>query len=306
MRGKLSILFMVLGSISFGQQAPNRVLFGMNWAGINPSHHGLNEYVEAAMGVKQQWVGFDGAPKTINATLSFPFNDRKSDGAMFGAGTNILVERNGAFTFSTATLEGAINIKTNKENRLSMGLGGGFMQVGYDPNYVITNQQDVAVTRFSTYNYPTFKLGMSYRTRNSLSGIYANDLGPSIWKEVGTQAQLRTEWGGYYRHLVVLNEDWFMLPMVKVTSVKFAPFNYELAVRVNYAYRFQVWLGTQNLNNVQLGLGFRVKDIFVINYLFDRTRSRVEGINLNSHALGIKCIIEKHGAINRKQQLLLD
>jgi type IX secretion system PorP/SprF family membrane protein len=297
---------MVLGSISFGQQAPNRVLFGMNWAGINPSHHGLNEYVEAAMGVKQQWVGFDGAPKTINATLSFPFNDRKSDGAMFGAGTNILVERNGAFTFSTATLEGAINIKTNKENRLSMGLGGGFMQVGYDPNYVITNQQDVAVTRFSTYNYPTFKLGMSYRTRNSLSGIYANDLGPSIWKEVGTQAQLRTEWGGYYRHLVVLNEDWFMLPMVKVTSVKFAPFNYELAVRVNYAYRFQVWLGTQNLNNVQLGLGFRVKDIFVINYLFDRTRSRVEGINLNSHALGIKCIIEKHGAINRKQQLLLD
>jgi type IX secretion system PorP/SprF family membrane protein len=297
---------MVLGSISFGQQAPNRVLFGMNWAGINPSHHGLNEYVEVAMGVKQQWVGFDGAPKTINATLSFPFNDRKSDGAMFGAGTNILVERNGAFTFSTATLEGAINIKTNKENRLSMGLGGGFMQVGYDPNYVITNQQDVAVTRFSTYNYPTFKLGMSYRTRNSLSGIYANDLGPSIWKEVGTQAQLRTEWGGYYRHLVVLNEDWFMLPMVKVTSVKFAPFNYELAVRVNYAYRFQVWLGTQNLNNVQLGLGFRVKDIFVINYLFDRTRSRVEGINLNSHALGIKCIIEKHGAINRKQQLLLD
>jgi hypothetical protein len=117
---------------------------------------------------------------------------------------------------------------------------------------------------------------------------------------------LRTEWGGYYRHLVVLNEDWFMLPMVKVTSVKFAPFNYELAIRVNYAYRFQVWLGTQNLNNVQLGLGFRVKDIFVINYLFDRTRSRVEGINLNSHALGIKCIIEKHGAINRKQQLLLD
>ncbi|NDB36510.1 MAG: type IX secretion system membrane protein PorP/SprF, partial [Flavobacteriia bacterium] len=85
---------MVLGSVSFAQQAPNRVWYGMNWASINPSHHGLNEYVEAALGVKQQWVGFDGAPKTINATLSFPFNDRKSDGAMFGAGTNILVERN--------------------------------------------------------------------------------------------------------------------------------------------------------------------------------------------------------------------
>ncbi|NBX38236.1 MAG: type IX secretion system membrane protein PorP/SprF [Flavobacteriia bacterium] len=306
MRGKLCVILIALGSTSFAQQAPNRVWYGMNWASINPSHHGLNEYVEAAMGFKQQWTGFDGAPKTINATLSFPFNDRKSDGAMFGAGTNILVERNGAFTFSTATLEGAVNIKTNKENRLSMGMGGGFMQVGYDPTYTLTNQQDVVVTRFSTYNYPTFKLGMSYRTRKSLSGIYANDLGPSKWKEIGTQAQLRTEWGAYYRHLVVLNEDWFLLPSIKVTPLRHAPFNYEMALRINYAYRFQLWFGTQNLNNVQLGLGLRVKDIFVINYLFDRTRSGVAGINLNSHAVGVKCILEKRLAINRKQQLLLD
>jgi len=306
MRGKLCAILIVLGSTSFAQQAPNRVWYGMNWASINPSHHGLNEYVEAAMGFKQQWTGFDGAPKTINATLSFPFNDRKSDGAMFGAGTNILVERNGAFTFSTATLEGAVNIKTNKENRLSMGMGGGFMQVGYDPTYTLTNQQDVVVTRFSTYNYPTFKLGMSYRTRKSLSGIYANDLGPSKWKEIGTQAQLRTEWGGYYRHLVVLNEDWFLLPSIKITPLRHAPFNYELALRINYAYRFHLWFGTQNLNNVQLGLGLRVKDIFVINYMFDRTHSGVAGISLNSHAVGVKCILEKHLAINRKQQLLLD
>lgn len=306
MRFQLLVGFISILICAWGQQAPNRVWYGMNWASINPSHHGLNEYVEGAMGIKQQWVGFDGAPKTINATLSFPFNDRKSDGAMFGAGANILVERNGAFTFSMATIEGAVNIKTNKENRLSLGLGGGFMQVGYDPTYVSTNQQDVVVSRFSTYNYPTYKIGMSYRTKNSLSGIYANDLGPAKWKGIGTQAQLRTEWGVYYRHLVVLNQDWFLLPSVKITPVRYAPFNYELAIRINYAYRFQVWGGTHNLNNVQVGLGCRIKDIFTINYLFDRTRAGMEGINLNSHAIGIKCILEKHRAINRKQQLLLD
>jgi type IX secretion system PorP/SprF family membrane protein len=306
MKWKWLGLLWFFGATVDAQQAPNRIWYGMNWASINPSHHGLNEYVEAAMGVKQQWVGFEGAPKTINATLSFPFNNRKSDGAMFGAGTNLLVERNGAFTFSSATLEGAVNLKTNKENRLSVGIGGGFMQVGYNPDYVTTNQQDVVVSRFSTYNYPTYKMGLSYRTRNSLSGIYANDLGPAKWKGIGTLAQLRTEWGVYYRHLVVLNEDWFLLPSVKITPVRFAPFNYEMAVRINYAYRFQVWGGTQNLNNVQVGLGIRIKDIVTVNYLFDRTRSSVQGINLHSHAIGLKCIIEKHGAINRKQQLLLD
>jgi len=306
MRFQLLVGFISVLVYTWGQQAPNRVWYGMNWASINPSHHGLSEYVEGAMGIKQQWVGFDGAPKTINATLSFPFNDRKSDGAMFGAGANILVERNGAFTFSTATIEGAVNIKTNRENRLSLGLGGGFMQVGYDPTYVSTNQQDVVVSRFSTYNYPTYKVGMSYRTKNSLSGIYANDLGPAKWKEIGTNAKLRTEWGVYYRHLVVLSQDWFLLPSVKITPVRYAPFNYELALRVNYAYRIQVWTGTQNLNNMQFGVGLRLADIFTLNYLYERTRAAMAGVNLNSHALGIKCILEKHGAINRKQQLLLD
>jgi type IX secretion system PorP/SprF family membrane protein len=306
MRFKLLAGFISVFIYALGQQAPNRVWYGMNWASINPSHHGLSEYVEGAMGIEQQWVGFDGAPKTINATLSFPFNDRKSDGAMFGAGANILVERNGAFTFSTATLEGAVNIKTNRENRLSLGLGGGFMQVGYDPTYVSTNQQDVVVSRFSTYNYPTYKVGMSYRTKNSLSGIYANDLGPAKWKEIGTNAKLRTEWGVYYRHLVVLNQDWFLLPSVKITPVRYAPFNYELALRINYMYRVQVWTGTQNLNSMQFGVGLRLADIFTLNYLYERTRAAMTGVNLNSHALGIKCILEKHGAINRKQQLLLD
>jgi hypothetical protein len=147
---------------------------------------------------------------------------------------------------------------------------------------------------------------MSYRTKNSLSGIYANDLGPAKWKEIGTNAKLRTEWGVYYRHLVVLSQDWFLLPSVKITPVRFSPFNYELALRVNYAYRVQVWTGTQNLNNMQFGVGLRLADIFTLNYLYERTRAAMAGVNLNSHALGIKCILEKHGAINRKQQLLLD
>ena len=306
MRGYIFIIGLICSCNLEAQQAPNRVLYAMNWASINPAHHGLNEYVEGTFGFKQQWVGFDGAPRTVNGTLSFPFNDRKSDGAMFGAGTNVLVERNGAFTFSTATLEGAVNIKTNKENRLSLGLGGGFMQVGYDPNYVTTNQQDLAVSRFSTYNYPTYKLGLSYRTKNSLSGIYVNDLGPAKWKDLGTQSALRTEWGIYYRYLLEFSDNWYLLPTLKVTPIATAPFNYEVNVRLNYWNRIQGWLGTQNLNNVQVGIGFKIKEVLAVNYLFDRTRAAIPGVNLNSHALGIKYLLEKQGAINRMQQVLLD
>lgn len=301
---RLIIVLMVVNG--YAQQAPNRVWYGMNWANINPSHHGLNEYAEGAVGFKQQWVGFNGAPKTMNGTLSFPFNDRKSDGAMFGAGANVLVERNAAFTFSTATIEGAVNIKTNKENRLSLGIGGGFMQVGYDPTYVTTNQQDVVISRFSTYNYPTYKFGMSYRTRNSLSGFYANDLGPAKWRGIGTQSKLRTEWGIYYRYLLEFADNWYLLPTLKITPIAKAPFNYEINIRINYWNRIQGWMGTQNLNNFQLGIGFKVKEVFTVNYMFDRMRVSLPGINLNSHALGVKYILEKHGAINRKQQLLLD
>ncbi len=302
--------FMILGislaGFGFGQQSPNWVWHAINWAGINPSHHGLNQYVEASMGFRRQWVGFSGAPTVLNATLSIPFNERKSDAAMFGVGLNTNIEKTGPFTFSSATLEGAINLKTNKENRLSMGLGLGFTQVGYDPNGVETNQPDVVIAKFSSNAYPLLKIGMSYRTKKALYGLYATDVAPSKWKEVGSQSALRTEWGGYFRYLVQLREDWFLLPSIKLSEVFKTPLNYELMLRLNYNYRFQVWVGTQNLNAVHLGIGFRFKEIFTVNYMFEKTRSGNKSIFLNSHALGLKCILNNHGAILKKQQLLLD
>ncbi|MEI8193882.1 MAG: PorP/SprF family type IX secretion system membrane protein [Flavobacteriia bacterium] len=305
---KLSLLILgIWFTLSvYAQQAPNWAWHSMNWAGINPSHHGLNQYVEASLGFRRQWVGFSGAPTVLNATLSIPFNERKSDAAMFGVGLNTNIEKNGPFTFSSASLEGAINLKTNKENRLSVGMGMGFTQVGYDPNWVETNQPDVIISKFSTNAYPLLKLGMSFRTKKALYGLYATDLTPSKWKEVGVSSALRTEWGAYFRYLVQLREDWFLLPAIKVSEVFKTPLNYEVMLRLNYNYRFQVWMGTLNLNAVQLGIGCRIKEIFSVNYMFEKTRSGSKSVFLNSHSVGVKCILNNHGAILKKQQLLLD
>ncbi|NBY40742.1 MAG: hypothetical protein EBQ66_07595 [Flavobacteriia bacterium] len=77
-------------------------------------------------------------------------------------------------------------------------------------------------------------------------------------------------------------------------------------LRLNYNYRFQVWMGTLNLNAVQLGIGCRIKEIFSVNYMFEKTRSGSKSVFLNSHSVGVKCILNNHGAILKKQQLLLD
>lgn len=306
MKFKFLFVSLVLIGFSFAQQSPNWIWNSMNWGGVNPSQHGLNQYAEVAMGFKRQWMGFQGAPTTMNGTISLPFNDRKSDDAMFGVGLNTLVEKTGPFTFANATIEGAVNIQTNNEDRISLGIGFGLIQVGYDPSSVTTNLQDLIITRFSSNSYPLLKVGMSYKTKNALLGVYVNDLVPSTWNEVGENSSLRTEWGLYYRYFITLNQDWFLLPTVKVSEVFYSPVNYEILLRLNYNYRFHIWLGTHNLNALHLGLGIRIKEVFTLNYLFENYPSVLKSVSLNSHSIGIKYILNKQGAINKKQQLLFD
>lgn len=306
MRGSLILFFLAMSFTLMAQQSPNWLWSSMSLNGTNAAQHGLTQFAEGSMGFRRQWMGFSGAPTTVNGLVSMPFFGSKGDGAIFGAGLNLNVEKNGVFTFSSGLIEGAVNIKTNDENRLSMGIGLGFIQVGYDPAGVTTNQQDISISKFSSRGYPLLKLGIAYRTDQSISGVYVNDLVPGTWTNVGRESSLRTEWGIYYRYLVELNKDWFILPSLKLSKVFFTPLNYDISLRVNYNFKFHFWLGTQNINALNLGLGFRINEVFTVNYMFETMKSPVKSLNFNSHALGLKFILNKGGAMLRKQQLLMD
>lgn len=154
--------------------------FFMNWGSINPAHHGLQQHAELFTGFKAQWLGFEGAPKTTNATLSLPFNNRKSDAAMFGMGLNISNEQIGTFSNTRLQIAGAVNIQVKNEDRLSLGIGIGAVQVGYNADLISTYEQENTLQRFSSKFLPQFTAGLAYKTENYIVGLAIDDIGPKI------------------------------------------------------------------------------------------------------------------------------
>lgn len=69
---------------------------------------------------RMQWVGFEGAPQTMNATVHSPLKNEK-----FALGMNFFNDRIGAYQANGITMQYAFRLPLTAKIRLSLGLQGG-------------------------------------------------------------------------------------------------------------------------------------------------------------------------------------
>ena len=69
-----TILFFVFGQGLLAQQKPQYSQYYQNLAVLNPAATGKENSVSIRAGFRNQWVGFEGAPKTSYLTLGTPIN----------------------------------------------------------------------------------------------------------------------------------------------------------------------------------------------------------------------------------------
>src|SRR5688500_18724368 len=118
-------LLMVAGALEVSaQQMPLYTNYLLNDYAFNPAVVGSHRYIQANLNYRNQWVGFEGAPKTCMASIYGPF--RKSAkvalGGMVQADVTGLLQRTGGY------LTYAYHIKLNDAWKLGMGLSAGAMQ----------------------------------------------------------------------------------------------------------------------------------------------------------------------------------
>lgn len=119
------VLFAVLVcGTAFAQQMPLFTNYLFNPYAFNPAVVGSHNYIQANLNYRNQWVGFDGAPKTYMASIYGPF--RKSPkvalGGMVIADVTGLLQRTGGY------MTYAYHIQLNDNWRLGMALSAGAMQ----------------------------------------------------------------------------------------------------------------------------------------------------------------------------------
>src|SRR5690349_24278355 len=91
--------FIALLQFANAQQQPLHTMFMYNKLLINPAYAGYHEHPCASAIVREQWIGFTGAPKTQSLSLHGPLSSQR-----IGIGLN--VQRRSIGVSSSTTFDG--------------------------------------------------------------------------------------------------------------------------------------------------------------------------------------------------------
>lgn len=124
-----TIVLIVFGSVFTGsaQQDPQYTQYMYNTQVVNPAYAGSREAISIGGLYRTQWVGLDGAPKTITFSGHSPIGSSN-----VGLGLSLVRDEIGPSTETWANVDFSYTIQTSEEGKLAFGLKTGASIVDID------------------------------------------------------------------------------------------------------------------------------------------------------------------------------
>lgn len=317
-------IFLAIAAILFlgsTAEAQDKVLLGQyfqNMPAFNPALTGANDFLDLRMGYRQQWMGFDGAPKTmylsgygaINAVeeksysrhsirtgeLESNSNEVKNgflSGMKQGIGGNIQTDEQGPYSQLEVNLNYAVHVPVNYRTYLSFGLMPGIYtaKVDFSRVEVADMENDQAYQNLlengETSTFFNLSGGVSLYSDRYYAAYSMMQLTHSL---IGGNEALNND-GAEIRHQVMggyrfyLNQDFELVPNAFIRMEKAMPVLWDAGARVQYKGQF--WMGASYRNDDSLigMLGMLYNDMVRIGYSYEHKTGTSETFNSGSHEL---------------------
>lgn len=161
----------------FAQQSIQLTQYIFNSISVNPAYAGYKEEWFAQVGMRSQWVGWDGAPKTGVVSLDGVLDPI---GKRHGVGLQITADKLGAQAATSIYGNYALRLQINDEDtkRLSLGIAGGLTQYSLDGNLLDPSSPGdpgIPNGKISTW-VPDVRLGAYFYTPSWYVGVSVQDL----------------------------------------------------------------------------------------------------------------------------------
>lgn len=210
---KITFIFVLISFAKVNaQQLPYISQFSDSRSIWNPAATALDHNIHTDLHMRQQWLGFDGAPTSGYASAGYPLVDYNMSG-----GLSLIFDKTGPVQKAGAEINYAYKLRNifTRDAQLSIGIGAGLQQYSYDPsNAVVNDTEDPLATGgkvsslfpsvkagfFFTSNPKKFDGGNVFYMGGSFTQVYAGDILSGgvdqeryrhIFFEVGTRIQGR-------------------------------------------------------------------------------------------------------------------
>ena len=289
------ILLILLGTVSVkAQQDPQYTQYMYNTQVINPAYAGSRDALSFGLLYRTQWVGLDGAPKTVTFSGDTPIGSLDN----MGLGLSIVHDELGPATESNIVVDYSYTINTSDVDELSFGLKAGIDIL--DVDYTKLNIFDETDPRFQdnvdNKLQPQIGAGVYYNTDRFYAGLSVpNFLTSKHYDEsslmnpdIQTVAAERLHYFLIAGYVFDLSDNLKFKPATLVKAVSGSPL--QVDVSANFLLYDKVTLGAAYRWSAAMSamVGFQATDQIFLGFGYDYQSTEIEDFSDGSYEFMIR------------------
>ncbi len=288
MKNIISICICFIVLVSYGQQTPQRNVYGYNKYAINPAYAGMSGCTEINFSHLNQWVKIDGAPLTSLVSA----NGRI--GKSLGIGGQVMVDQIGMIQQVSGMGSIAYGFTFAKTHHLRLGASVGYNQYRVDPTSAIAfdNLDPIINGGVQTGGTINLDMGLVYAWKGLELSVGSKQFiqSTSNMAIAGIDGYgLRRHLNSYVAYNIGISDKWQLTPSV---FAKGTNNGYQLDRNTDINYKNFIYGGLGYRTSVGLigRLGIQIQELFFIGYAYETPMSNIASYSAGSHEviLGIK------------------
>ncbi|SEO62620.1 type IX secretion system membrane protein, PorP/SprF family [Flavobacterium sp. CF108] len=268
------------------QQESQYSQYMYNTMTFNPGYTGSREVISALGLYRTQWVGLEGAPKTMNFSIQSPLGTHAN-----GIGLNVVSDQIGPVKNTGAMASFAYTILGSTDVKYSFGVSGGFDNFSVDYNKVNRERMDDpymvgTVSQFS----PNVGAGFYVHADSWYVGISSPKLLKTSYYDDVKETTYSTKshfylLGGY---VFDLNPYLKFKPAVLTKYVSGAPLAVDVSANFMFNDKFTLGAAYRWDAAVSALAGFQITDGLMVGYGYDHDTTKLGNYNSGSHEIFLR------------------
>ena len=279
---------MAMSGLTYAQFNGVRSLFTMSTFLENPASAGSESCLNMRMGVRSQWVGFDGAPTSQFASLTGRVAGSNSH--IHGMGGYVLNEEIGPWSHTQLKLAYASKVKLFNGGRLSAGVALGVSQYRFD---VVLN--GVASTLDEALNgqnasqtaFPSMDFGLWYEDSHNVAAFSIQNVVPTSLDQLANQSTVPRTYVLTGGKVVSLDRRFKFRPAAQVRLSSGLPAAIDLQGSFSLDNRWSMGLGYRNRSALIGVMSIKLFDSMTVGYAYDFGVSSIRSGATSSHEIVI-------------------
>ena len=282
---KFAILYLILFSAQYisAQQLTFSSQYMLNPYMVNPGAAGSRDYIPIALTFRQQWAGFDQAPRTQTLSAHMSLNDHHGVGMMFYNDVMGPLKR---LNFQATY---AYHVEFKDHSKLGLGVSAIGKQNVLDGSMLNLNSTSDQILTNATLKSTNFDVnfGAFYYTKKLYLGISAFQLFQDKYKFGANMTDATKQIRHYYvtgGYEFALGDKWTITPSTLIKLAQNTPGQFEINVKGKY--NDVVWGGVTYRHNAAIVLmaGGTWKDV-VLGYAYDMSTNDLKNYSSGTHEI---------------------